>query len=84
MSEAVKGLLVALLGSKKFAALLIGLLVTLLAYPLTRWAGVDELGAKEIALPIATLVVTQVSAYLVGQGIADHGKEKAKIEVGGS
>ncbi len=78
MKDALKTLATGLLRSKKFAALVTGLLVMLAVYPLTRWAGMDEAGAKEIALPLATKIVAMVSAYLIGQGAADFGKE-AKI-----
>jgi hypothetical protein len=71
MSKAIGGLLRELAGSKKFAAKVIGLVVVLLLY-----VGLD----KEIAEPVAQLVTVIVVAYLGGQGLADHGKEKAKVE----
>jgi len=79
VKEAVKTVIASLLGSKKFVALMVGLLVTLSVYPLTRWAGMSEVEAKEIALPIATKLMALVSAYMLSQGVADHGKEAKKI-----
>lgn len=77
MKEILKGLVLELLGSKKFAGLLAGLLVVVAVYPLTRWAGFDEAGAKALAEPIAQQAVALVGTYLIGQGIADVGKAKA-------
>jgi len=71
-------LLCQLAGSKKFAALLAGLV----AVALTKVLKLEPPAAKELGLQVAGLV----SAYLVGQGIADHGKESKKLEIanGGS
>lgn len=57
--------------SKKFQALLVGLIVLLLQQYIP---GVDEAKATEI--------VALVVAYIIGQGLADFGKEKAKLERG--
>lgn len=57
-----------LLGSKKFTAMVIGIIATFLS---TRF-GLDESSTKEI--------VALVVSYIIGQGIADHGKEAVKTE----
>ena len=80
MKDAAMELLKGLLKSKKFAALLAGLLVLVAVYPLTRWAGMSEAEAKEFAEPLALKAVAMVSAYLISQGVADHGKEAKKLE----
>lgn len=59
-----------LLQSKKFRAALIGLLVVVVKHFLP---DLDETSVQQI---LAVLL-----AYIIGQGIADHGKEKAKIEL---
>lgn len=64
---------------KKFAAwLFLSKKVTALL------AGLVLLGAKKLGLDItddeAAAAVALLSSYLVGQGIADAGKERAKIE----
>ena len=78
MKEALKGVVVGLFGSKKFVALLVGLLVTMLTYPLSRWMGMSEEEAAKVALPIATKLMGLVSAYMLSQGVADMGKEAKK------
>ena len=78
MKKAAKGLAASLFTSKKFVALLVGLLVTLATYPMVRWAGMGEEEAAKIALPIITKVVILVTGYLGGQGLADFGKEAKK------
>jgi len=69
MLEAIK----ALLGSKKFLVMLAGVIVAILA---------------KVGVPIDPDLVNQVvglaAAYIVGQGIADHGKEAAKVTAGGA
>lgn len=80
MLEILKGLAVSVASSRKAAALLLGLLTTIIALPLIKWLGVPEAQATEQAGLIAGLIAAQVSAYLIGQGVADHGKEKAKAE----
>lgn len=64
MLEAIK----ALLGSKKFLVMLAGIIVAVLA---------------KVGVPLDPDLVNQVvglaAAYIVGQGIADHGKEAAKV-----
>ena len=82
MSKAVKSMFVELLGSKKFNALLLGLMVTCVSFPLIRWAGLEEAAATELATTISTAVMGMVGAYLVAQGAADHGKEAKKAAPG--
>ena len=78
MSSALKSLATGLLGSRKAAALLVGLLATLLQIPLIQWLDMPQEKAVELATTISTQIVALVSAYIVGQGVADHGKEKVK------
>ena len=59
--------------SKKFLAAIIGVIV----------AGFAELGL-DVPPETVTTIVSPLLAYIVGQGIADHGKERAKIETGPS
>lgn len=61
-----------LLSSKKFWALITGML----SLYLVMLFGFDE----SYAMEIATRITAMVSAYILAQGVADHGKEKAKIE----
>lgn len=68
----MKQIAITLLSSKKFLALL----VTLLVLVATRKLGLDEATATELAREIVALA----AAYMVGQGVADHGKEAAKVE----
>jgi len=62
----------ALLGSKKFLASLAGVIIALVS-ALTSWH-----------IPEDTLLglLGVIASFVVGQGIADHGKEAAKIAVG--
>lgn len=57
--------------SKKFLATLAGIVITL---------------AAKVGLNIddetAAMIVGLISAYILGQGVADAGKSKAKIEAG--
>ena len=55
-------------GSKKFLATVIGAVVV---------AAGSAMGlSEEQSMKIAAMIV----AYVVGQGVADHGKEKTKLE----
>lgn len=72
VKDFMKRTLVALFGSKKFLALL----TTLIVLALTRKLGLDEPAATELGREI----VAVASAYMVGQGVADHGKERARVE----
>lgn len=57
-------------GKKKLSAAIAGVIVSLAAF-----AGLD-LDVEQVATVIAPIV-----AYIVGQGIADNGKEAAKANV---
>jgi hypothetical protein len=70
MQDFLKRTARALFGSKKFLALL----TTLIVLALTRKLGLDEPTATELGREI----VAVASAYMVGQGVADHGKERAR------
>ncbi len=63
----------AILKSKKFQAAVVGLVVAL-----TGKVGLD---LDETAL---LTILSPILAYIAGQGLADIGKEKAKIENGDS
>ncbi len=65
----MKEMLKALIGSKKFMTALVSCLVGLAAK-----VGL-ELSPDEI-----TAILSPALAYIVGQGVADHGKERAKVE----
>ena len=60
-----------LLASKKFRAALLAL-VSMIAV---------KLGAPETTVSELSLLVSPLIAYIVGQGVADIGKEKAKVEL---
>jgi len=77
MLEALKGMLVGLLGSKKFGMLIIGMVATALI-SVSAHLGLDL--PKEEAQALATKLVILVGSAIGAQGIADLGKEKAKIE----
>ena len=64
-------LLKSLLSSKKFVAFIVGLIVTILAK-----AGI--LIPEDVVLEVVGLT----SSFIIAQGVADAGKEKAKIEKG--
>ncbi len=67
----MKELLAELLSSKKFVGLVVGLLST----------GAVKLGLpEEQSAVLIDAIVKLVGAYLVGQGLSDLGKEKAKVE----
>ena len=59
-----------LLSSKKFIAAAIGVLVALVAK-----LGI-ELDTRDVLA-----IISPILAYVLGQGIADHGKERVKIIV---
>lgn len=65
MSDALKGML----GSKKAIAMIAGLIVT--------FAGRYGL---QLPLEELTMVLAPIVAYILGQGVADAGKEKARID----
>ena len=65
----MKEMLKSLIGSKKFMTALVSCLV--------------GLGAKvglELSPDEITAILSPALAYIVGQGVADHGKERAKVE----
>ena len=63
--------LASLITSKKFIVMLAGVIVAFVA-EVTPIGNLDETAVATILAPIM--------AYIVGQGIADTGKEKAKVE----
>ena len=65
----MKKVLAELFTSKKFIGFLVGIVLSILS-------------KKGIAVPpeLATEIVALTASYVVGQGLADMGKEKAKIE----
>ncbi|MYC97883.1 MAG: hypothetical protein F4X13_01310 [Gammaproteobacteria bacterium] len=54
-------------GSKKFLTALTGVAVVVL---------------ENLGVPISEEALLSLVAYIVGQGIADHGKERARVESG--
>ena len=64
MTEAVR----AMFGSKKFLAAAVGVIV-----------GVAGQYGLDIPAQELTVVLSPVLAYIVGQGVADAGKEKARV-----
>lgn len=80
MKEQIKSTAAELAGSKKATALLIALLVTLLQIPLIKLLDMPQEQAIELATTASTLIVGAASAYILAQGVADHGKEAAKID----
>ena len=71
MFSILGGVLKGLLASKKFVAMIVGLIVII----------VGKLGLN-LDPEAVTKVVGLIMAYIVGQGIADNGKEAAKVEAG--
>jgi hypothetical protein len=63
-----------LIQSKKFISALAGLITIVLIHVIKATTGIE---VDEISL--TTLITAVISAYLVGQGIADSGKEAARI-----
>lgn len=66
-----------LLTSKKFVAAAVGLLTVVLAF---------VLGKLGVSVPDEKLAefIGILAVYLLGQGIADHGKEAAKVNLDAS
>lgn len=79
MGTLIKELLKDLLRSKKFVALLTGLIINL-AVLVSSKIGVSEEMAKDVATKITGLV----ASYIIGQGVADVSKEAKKIEASNS
>lgn len=69
MSAVLRALLASLAGSRKFVALALGLLLLVCVHALLEPEQARSLAEKATAL---------IAAYLIGQGVADHGKEAAK------
>ena len=67
MLDAIKGLL----SSKKALAAIAGVVVTL----------VGKLGI-DLDTDALVILITPIVAFVVGQGIADNGKEAAKVALG--
>ncbi|MXW55656.1 MAG: hypothetical protein F4Z33_01730 [Gemmatimonadales bacterium] len=63
----MRNAIVTMFGSKKF---------------LTAVTGVAVVVLEDLGLPISEEALLPLVAYIVGQGIADHGKERAKVESG--
>ena len=59
-----------LLKSKKFQAAIGGIIVVI----------GQDLAGLNLDPETVTAIIGLVVSYIVGQGIADHGKEKAKVE----
>lgn len=64
----MKDLLASLFSSKKFLVMLAGIILAI----------ASQLGLN-IDPKLLDQILTMVSVYIVGQGIADHGKEAAKV-----
>ena len=73
--ELFKDLCKELLRSKKFAALGLGVVASLAGVVAGKF-GWDPASFSDSS----TEVVAMISAYIIGQGVADHGKEKVKLE----
>ena len=73
LTKPVGALVPRILKSKKGQAMIVGLVLTLFSKTL----GID-LDPDQAAQAVALIV-----AYIVGQGVADMGKEKVKAENGG-
>jgi hypothetical protein len=65
----------ALFGSKKAVAALVGFVMNLAA-PFARKHGLEGVLTPDAV----TSATAMLGTYMLGQGIADHGKEKAKVE----
>ena len=68
-----------LLKSKKFIAMLTGIVASGITLAAGKLLG-DSEAASHLADKYAALITTTVVAYVVGQGVADHGKEAIKIK----
>jgi hypothetical protein len=69
MGSAIKNLILGYIGSKKFVALVAGTIVVFLAK--------YKIEADPIVIGG---LITMVTGYLIGQGVADNGKEAAKVK----
>ncbi len=84
MNDALKTLLTGLLSSKKAAALLVGLVATLLQVPLIQWLDMPQEEAVALATKVSTQIVALIGAYMIGQGVADVNKGKLPKVAGGA
>lgn len=73
MWNTIKGVAGALFKSKKFVGMIVGMIVALAA----------KVGL-EVDDETVTKLVMLAASYVLGQGIADHGKEAALISGGAS
>lgn len=76
MLDVIKALAKNAFSSRKFLALIVGLLAVLLSLALVKWLGLEHEEALQLSTTVAASIVGLVGSYLVGQGVADHGKEK--------
>lgn len=73
MNDGIRGLL----ASKKFLAVLVaGITAILLKVAARHHVAIEPDDAQELVRDIVGLAIS----YAIGQGIADHGKERAAIE----
>lgn len=79
MLAALRGVLVELVGSKKVMVAATSGLATVLLYVLGPRLGLDAAAANECA----TRLMAIAGAYLVGQGVADHGATAAEVHAEG-
>ena len=69
MGATIKNLILGYVGSKKFIALVAGAIVALLAkYKF------------QVDTTVVEGLIAMVISYIIGQGIADNGKEAAKVK----
>lgn len=76
----VRQVLASVLTSRKALATITGVLITLAAYPLTRWAGMEPEAAIALTTGVVPWVVGLLVAFVLGQGVADHGKEALLVK----
>jgi hypothetical protein len=69
--DGIKGFVKSKKGIGTLVGMLLNILVAIGVVPLA-----DDVEKKDVVTGITTLI----AAYVLGQGVADHGKEKAKIE----
>jgi hypothetical protein len=67
----MKDFILTMLRSKKFITAIVTILLLVLQYY-----------GLELPIEVAMAFVSPLITYIIGQGIADNGKEKAKVENG--